>query len=1040
MLVEDISKIKNIIKHEYNQDLSHLPIVCLDEKMRNLEVKEFTWLFQIKEFAPGKEEDYFQKISVIMDTLYLTGATCILIVQCNQGKSDFYIGVVNKNDNQRLILMKTILASEIVEHFHGSKLEELDIFQTDKMIKDLSIEHFDTQCITSVTNSAIMQNEKDAEEKMKGMEHLLDSIQEETFTLMIIADPVSKKTIKRLREVYENIASDLSAYESATSMRQISRNSSHTHSVSEGENESKSQSQSKSHNQSQSISDIQGVTVSNGWNTSERDVLSSVLSLVIKDLSSISNVGLTVNESKTTTYSHGQSETKGVALTDSVQTGRSSQEGNSNATGVTITESIQTQRHDYTVKMLHEYIEKCIEWMEKSEDQSIFDCCTYVISSSAAVNARIAGHYQALTQERGDNFSVTAINTWTDPKETEKIRNYLGHFTHPIFELAGIGQVSSASMMKGKEVGRQMMLPQKTVLNLPVTNNVAYGKDIIIQNNIRSGRSVHLGKLSYMGKTYLNREVFLDVNSLSSHTFITATNGSGKSNAVYQLMTELMDKGIKCLVIEPAKGEYKNVFGMRADVKVFGTNMRKTPLLNLNPFFFNDEIEVAEHIDALLDIFNACWPMQAAMPAVLKDALEKAYVNVGWDLEYSVFKGNTKLYPCFADVLEQLYRVIEESDFSTEVKSNYKGALITRVKELCNGIFGKIFVDEELGDETLFGGNTIIDLSRCGRAETRALIMGILVLRLQEYHRKEAGMNQGLKHVTILEEAHHLLRSTSISQGMESANLMGKSVEMIANSIAEMRSYGEGFIIVDQSPGLLDRSVIRNTNTKVILRLPESSDREIVGLSVNLNSEQMSEIARLPRGTAVVYQGNWQEAVLCEIDRANVDEHTVYQHRFVMPERCTTQRDHLLAALLGPFFQKEQKAHKMLSETDILNLIRESPELCRTGLKKRMIMEELENSVRINYKKRAELIYQLLNRDSAWKKWEHYQGTVNRWTRGILEEFGIEQRALYLEEKILLMMCLLYCKGREDERYHGLYQKWLGLMNMEREAEVFRRS
>lgn len=47
---------------------------------------------------------------------------------------------------------------------------------------------------------------------------------------------------------------------------------------------------------------------------------------------------------------------------------------------------------------------------------------------------------------------------------------------------------------------------------------------------------------------------------------------------------------------------------------------------------------------------------------------------------------------------------------------------------------------------------------------------------------------------------------------------------MISNAIAEMRSYGEGFIIVDQSPGLMDMSVMRNTNTKMILRLPESGD------------------------------------------------------------------------------------------------------------------------------------------------------------------------------------------------------------------------
>ena len=60
---------------------------------------------------------------------------------------------------------------------------------------------------------------------------------------------------------------------------------------------------------------------------------------------------------------------------------------------------------------------------------------------------------------------------------------------------------------------------------------------------------------------------------------------------------------------------------------------------------------------------------------------------------------------------------------------------------------------------------------------------------------------------------------------------------MLANAIAEMRTYGEGFIIADQAPGLMDLSVIRNTNTKIIMRLPDFSDRELVGKSANLNDD-----------------------------------------------------------------------------------------------------------------------------------------------------------------------------------------------------------
>ena len=156
--------------------------------------------------------------------------------------------------------------------------------------------------------------------------------------------------------------------------------------------------------------------------------------------------------------------------------------------------------------------------------------------------------------------------------------------------------------------------------------------------------------------------------------------------------------------------------------------------------------------------------------------------------------------------------------------------------------------------------------------------MGVLLVRLQEYRMATEAMNLPLQHITVLEEAHHLLRRTSSVQSDEGSNLLGKSVEMISNAIAEMRSYGEGFIIVDQSPGLLDLSVMRNTNTKLILRLPEGGDRELVGNTMGLTAEQIYELSRLKTGVCAIYQKDWLQAVLCQVDLARHKE-----QRYIRP-------------------------------------------------------------------------------------------------------------------------------------------------------------
>jgi hypothetical protein len=267
--------------------------------------------------------------------------------------------------------------------------------------------------------------------------------------------------------------------------------------------------------------------------------------------------------------------------------------------------------------------------------------------------------------------------------------------------------------------------------------------------------------------------------------------------------------------------------------------------------------------------------MYAAMPAVLKDAIEVSYEEKGWDLATSKNGNSPARYPTFADVSRNIRTVIDSSEYSDENKGNYKGSLITRLKSLSNGIYGLIFTADELSNEDLFDKNVIVDLSRVGSIETKALIMGILVMKLQEYRTTSGKMNSDLQHLTVLEEAHNLLKRTSTEQSSESANLLGKSVEMLSNAIAEMRTYGEGFIIADQSPGLLDMSVIRNTNTKIILRLPDENDRILVGKAASLNDDQIVELARLQCGVAAVYQNNWLEAVLCK-----VDEFTDYDKSF----------------------------------------------------------------------------------------------------------------------------------------------------------------
>jgi hypothetical protein len=506
----------------------------------------------------------------------------------------------------------------------------------------------------------------------------------------------------------------------------------------------------------------------------------------------------------------------------------------------------------------------------------MWECAAYFLSDSQETAEMAAGTYKALMKGEKSGVETSSINFWgrSNVKQLPILREYITNFIHPVFEYrsaTAVIPVSASSLVSGNELAIQMGLPRKSVCGFPVIEHADFGKEVVKYIQREDKPDFVLGKIFCMGRE-TETEIRLDRESMTMHAFITGSTGSGKSNTVYEILNQLRNVyNIPFLVVEPAKGEYKSVFGQFSNVSVYGTNPKKTNLLRINPFRFPSDIHVLEHLDRLVELFNVCWPMYAAMPAILKDAMERAYKEAGWDLSASEnAKGG--VFPNFTDLLEQIENVINESKYSADSKGDYSGALCTRIRSLTNGLNGLIFCNNDLSDADLFDKSVIIDLSRVVSTETKSLIMGLLVMKLNEYRMTSGKINSHLSHITVLEEAHNLLKRTSTEQSSESANLLGKSVELLANSIAEMRTYGEGFIIADQSPGLLDMSVIRNTNTKIILRLPEYSDRELVGLSAGLNKEQIEELSKLERGVAAVYQNDWIEPVLAKVSKCEIKE------------------------------------------------------------------------------------------------------------------------------------------------------------------------
>lgn len=902
---------ERIIQQRQYETMESLTPRSVDAVTIDIHPGDVTCLFRVTELVFSREEGSLNRLSTVLNALHAAGASCLMLLQCQNGRSELYLGAVNKQRYDNVYYMNTIrdiLRTGVEGNLPGTELSEIvSRHEIENKLAQCLDNGFDSQCITAV--SCVAGGVDDGAKSCAGIENLLEAVGRQNFTLMVLADPVGRDQLRAIRKGYEDLSTQLSS----TAEMSVSVQSGKSSTLSENFSETLTQTVGKSIALTQSHTSGSGWSKGSSTNSEEMDgkakigkLATSIAALALPGEASAFALNM-VSSLFVNPVQSGSSDSTSGSVSDTY--GRQESEnsalaqGTNRGTGKTLSSSegitVQTSTRDRHSKELLDRVEWYLTWLNRCENYGMFNCCAYVISSSAGLNLMVASQYQALMQGKGELSQPVTINTWTRENGAESIKQFLMHMQHPILQCDDLNEgLTPAMLMSSKELSRQMALPQHSVVGVSVMEYASFGREVVRKTPLRRGKVLRVGTISHMGKTVAHQPVLLDMQSMAAHTFIAGTNGSGKSNTVFRILEELMNASIPFMVIEPAKGEYKNVFGREPNVKVYGTNSRKTELLRLNPFWFNEDVDVLEHIDKLIDVFNASWPMYAAMPAVLKAAIENAYRSCGWDLKKSVCKGGYRVFPTVHDVLGEFNGKMESTAFSEEVKGNYVGALSTRLESLCNGIYGEIFGGRNLTDEELFDSNVIIDLSRVGAAETKSMIMGMLVIRLQEYRMSGEAMNLPLKHVTVLEEAHHLLRRTSTAQSEDGSNLLGKSVEMISTAIAEMRSYGEGFVIVDQSPGLMDMSVMRNTNTKIILRLPEAGDRDMVGNTMGLSSEQVYELSRLKTGVCAVYQKDWLEAVLCQVDRAEHDEVLYKFNPDVNSE--SRLRAHVIKALLAP--------------------------------------------------------------------------------------------------------------------------------------------
>lgn len=427
-----------------------------------------------------------------------------------------------------------------------------------------------------------------------------------------------------------------------------------------------------------------------------------------------------------------------------------------------------------------------------------------------------------------------------------------------------------ATPLATDELAVVMNLPRREVPGIKLHQIVDFGL-----NPPRLDDGIDLGRIIYHGQE-LDEPLSVDMDSLTKHTFITGVTGAGKTNTCLTLLRSAYEqRRTPFLVIEPAKTEYRVLLAdslLGVNLQVFTLGDEQTAPFRLNPFAFIRGFNLLTHIDLLKAVFNASFPMYASMPYILEEALLEVYTERGWDIASSSNRfvdvataDFTPYLPTLEDVYNQIDSVVERKRYAERLTMDISAALKARLQSLLIGGKGLMLnTQQSIPIEQILDRPTVLELRYIGDDDEKAFLMAILLVLIYEYCQVNRPSDK-LQHLTLVEEAHRLLKNIPPAIAAETANARGKAVELFTDILAEIREYGEGFIIIDQIPSKLAPDVVKNTNLKILHRLVAQDDRHAVGNAMGLNSEQLDQVVHLEKGEAIIHNADLDTPVLTKI-------------------------------------------------------------------------------------------------------------------------------------------------------------------------------
>lgn len=713
-----------------------------------------------------------------------------------------------------------VLRSALHSNYPGIRLNTLSSEEIASQVLAPIAEQSHIGAITGIPSL----KEGSGEVFVQGLERMANTLRGESYSLMVIAEPISELAIDEVIQRCRDLGSEIHAYVRSNLTGTMS--------------------------QAQAHADQRGGSVGGGLLIGAGSLLGTMLGfgpllgMAAPALQGIiGGMGFSLGSTDTTTDTRSTSASREVL--------------------------------NKTAEFCEELLDRYVTRLQQGKNLGFWNVGVFLLAQNANVLNRGSGVVRAVLS--GENTYFEPLRSIEVTRQEEVIRDALMQFRSPVVELPPgaphpLGALFErlSTPLNTAELALVTSLPRQEIPGVRMLPVADFGL------NPPEVDGFSLGSVLYRGEE-MPDQLAIATKSLTRHTFITGITGSGKTNTCLALLRAAYEREqAPFMVIEPAKQEYRILLAdpvLGRDLQIFTLGDDTTSPFRLNPFQFVRGYPLITHIDLLKAVFNASFPMYASMPYILEEAILDVYTERGWNLATSTNRFLTDPeddYAAYLPTLDDLYRqidiVVERKKYAQQLSMDISAALKTRIKSLM--VAGKglmLNCPRTYPLERLFNRPAVMELKHIGDDGEKAFLMALLLINLYEYCETRREYGGGLQHITLIEESHRLLKNIPASVGSEGANPRGKAVEMFSDILSEIREYGEGFIIVDQVPAKLTPDALKNTNLKILHRIVSEDDRQSVGSAMNLTVEQKEQVVRLRVGQAIVHNDTLDQPIMVKI-------------------------------------------------------------------------------------------------------------------------------------------------------------------------------